>query len=139
MKKTLAAGLLGLITLASPLLAEETLTAAETAAITTTVNQLMTDLIRNGEALNADKMFAPLSDEPGAIFFTNGRFERVTAPAGTDYTTQEWYAKADPAGTPTWSAPYRDATGAFVVTCSLRVLEAGTGKPLGVVTADLAL
>jgi hypothetical protein len=293
MKKTLAAGLLGLITLASPLLAEETLTATETAAITTTVNQLMTDLIRNGEALNADKMFAPLSDEPGAIFFTNGRpysrpalvaamtqtyaglkrmsvtishsqvkvlgrdtaiwlgwgvgktvdkrgatgeevlsetwiwqrlgrhwqvvhyhetvsalpdaalkdkvaaaltrfaaelqhlaptadtaaakldaflrrspevlgsrfafapergtktviqvcrhngrFERVTAPAGTDYTTQEWYAKADPAGAPTWSAPYRDATGAFVVTCSLRVLEGSSGKPIGVVTADLAL
>lgn len=293
MKKTLAAGLIGLVALASPLQAEEALTAADTAAITATINQLMTDLIRNGEALDAGKLFAPLSDEPGAVFFTggrpysrpalvsamtqtyaglkrmsvtithsqvkvlgrdtaiwlgwgmdktmgkaggtdeevltetwiwqrlgrhwqvvhyhetvgampdaavkakvaaalarfaaelqhvaptadtaaakldaflrrspnvlgssfafapergtkavahvyrhNGRFERVTAPAGTDYTTQEWYAKADPAGTPTWSAPYRDATGAFVVTCSLRVLEAGSGKPLGVVTADLAL
>ncbi len=293
MQKILAAGLLGLIALASPLLAEEALTAAETAAITASVNQLMTDLIRNGEALNADKMFAPLSDEPNAVFFTggrpysrpalvsamtqtyagmkrmsvtithsqvkvlgrdtaiwlgwgvgktvdkksatseevltetwiwqrlgrhwevvhyhetisalpdaavkdkvaaaltrfaaelqhvaptadtaaakldaflrrspevlgatfafapergtkavahvyrhNGRFERVTAPAGTDYTAQEWYAKADPAGTSTWSAPYRDAAGAFVVTCSLRVLEAGGGKPIGVVTADLAL
>jgi len=293
MQKILATGLLGLIAFASPLLAEEALTAAETAAITTSVNQLMTDLIRNGEALNADKMFAPLSDEPAAVFFTGGRpysrpalmsamtqayagmkrmsvtithsqvkvlgrdtaiwlgwgigktvgknggtreevltetwiwqrlgrhwevvhyhetvgampdaavkakvaialtrfaaelqhvgptpdtaaakldaflrrspevlgatfafapergtkavahvyrhggrFERLTAPAGSDYTATDWYAKAIATGEPTWSAPYLDLTGTFVVTCSLRVLETGSGKPLGVVTADLAL
>lgn len=293
MKKTLAAGLIGLLVLTSPLQAENALTAAETAAITASVNQLMTDLIRNGEALDAGKMLAPLSDEPGAVFFTggrpysrpalvsamtqtyaglkrmsitishsrvkvlgrdtavwlgwgvgktarkaggtgeealtetwiwqrigrhwevahyhetigampdttmkekvatalvrfaaelqhvaptvdtaaakldaflrrdsdvlgggfafapergtkavahvyrhNGRFERLTTPAGYDYTATEWYAKAISTGEPTWSAPYLDLTGTFVVTCSLRMLESGSGKPIGVVTADLAL
>ena len=61
-------------------------------------------------------------------------------PFDAEYTKAEWFANPLSGGSPAWTNPYFDASGAerMMITCSVLVMDAD-GKPKGILTADLPI